>query len=167
MVKALVAAVIGGFVAWIAISQPWALGVGPTTVRMPYSEFAVQPHSHQFGCKAVASVHLTETGIGGSDRIVEATASRGTDTLAIRVDSAAKQLHVITGADVRWGRTDSEVMSIIRDDDRAIVAVQVTPAEANVITLSLDKKTGNAVWGKLGRLMMVGAGGWAHYLECR
>ena len=76
MVRVLVAAVMGGIVVWIAVSQPWALGFDPTPIRIPYSENAVQSHRHQFACKAVATVHLNEKGIGGSDRIVEAGASR-------------------------------------------------------------------------------------------
>jgi hypothetical protein len=83
------------------------------------------------------------------------------------VDRSARKLLVMTGADIEVGRTDAEEMAIVRDDQQALVAVQITSRDSDVYIVRLDKKTGNAVWGKVGEFLFGGQVAWAHYLECR
>jgi hypothetical protein len=111
-----------------------------------------------------------EITLGASDKYtgkLRVLAERGTDTLSLKVESASKKLLVMTGAGVGVGRTEPEEMTIVRDDERALVAIQVTSSAKDVFIVRLDRETSNAVWGKVGVFLFGGQVGWVHYLECR
>ena len=149
----------------------WAIALGaingPPTM-LHYTKFAAT--SDQWGCKAVAVAMLSEevefaesNKYGGKLRVI---AERGTDTLSLKVDRAARTLLILSGAGVRIGVIEPDEMTIVRNDDSALVAIQTIPLSANVFVLRLDRQTGNAVWGKVGDLLGVQVG-WVQYLECR
>jgi hypothetical protein len=165
-IVAVVSAAAGAALIWYGI----ALGMmnGPPAM-FQYTKLA--PISDQMGCKAVATATLNEefdlgslNKYGGTLRVI---AERGTDTLSLRVDRSAQKLLMLSGAGVRIGTMEPDAMTIIRDDENALVAVQVTPLPStNVIVVRIDRKTGNAVWAKVGDLLGAQIG-YVHYLQCR
>lgn len=162
----LLSAAGGALLVWWGIA--WGAMSGPA-VKFHYTKLG--PVSDQMGCKAVALAALNEevdlgappNKYGGDLRVV---AERGTDTLSLKVDRSARKLLVLSGAGVRIGAMAPEEMTIVRDDNNALVAIQVIPLSGNVFVLRLDRQTGNAVWGKVGDLLGV-QNGWVQYLECR
>ena len=82
------------------------------------------------------------------------------------MDRAARKLLVLTGAGVRFGIMQPDEMTIIRDDKDVLIATLVIGVVDNVFALRLDKRTGNAVWSKVGDLLGAQVG-WVQYLECR
>jgi hypothetical protein len=167
VVVAVVGAAVGAALVWFGI----ALGVmnGPPAM-FQYTKL-LAPISDRMGCKAVATATLSEeSDLGSNNKYggkVRVTAMQGTDTLSLKVDRSAQRLLVLSGADVRIGTIEPEAMTIVRDDEHALVAIQVTSLpRANVIVVRIDRKTGNAVWGKIGDILGVQIG-YVHYLECR
>jgi hypothetical protein len=168
VVKVMVGVVVGATLMWIAQRQSM---LDSPEQSFTYSK-AMFTARDQMACDAVASTMLFEDVQIGREKnklggVVKASASRGTDKLSLRVNRASKKLELLTRADVGFGRIDPSVMTLIRDDEDALIAVQVASVDDDVYLVRLDRKTGNAIWAKVGRMMLGGLVGWSHYLECR
>jgi hypothetical protein len=159
-------AVVGAGAMWLAIGYGWIGGSIPRTFS--YTKLPDIAGFAQFGCKAVASATLNEevslveppSKYRGKLKVL---AEPGTDTLSMKIEGT--KLLVMTGADVRVARMQPSEMAIIRNDKRALVAVQITDT-ADVYVVHMDWDSGNAIWGKVGEFMLGGAIGWVHYVEC-
>lgn len=106
------------------------------------AEASVQSVQTSFSCSAQVSSSLYAEKI--KSRLVgELTES--TDKFSVSLDSEAKTLSLLTSTDVEYGSQTPTVFTVIRNDEKALMAVWQN-GESDLLTFTLNKSNGFAVY---------------------
>jgi hypothetical protein len=136
----------------------WARGNVPSSQTIPLSKYVAA--GSQLGCTAQASATLFAD---IHENSVEAESGRATDSIALKIDSDAKQVSFLTAAAVRFGATDGDKFVIVYEDDRRISAVHVNNM-GGISALIVIKSAGLVIWTKATDTLF--ASGQAFLLQC-
>lgn len=126
--------------------------------KIPISRY--ETTSNQLGCKAKASASIFVKLDGKS---IEAESGPGTDSVALRINSGAKQISLLTAAAVKNGVIDGDKFVIVHEDSRRTSAVHVD-GNGGIGAIIVIKSEGIAIWTKASDGFLTNAQ--AFMLEC-
>ena len=102
----------------------------------------------EFACDSVADAYLTKM---VNENSVSISAGKGTDKLALRINSPGKYVSLLTQAAVGVGESEGAKHQILEETDEYVVAIaQVSLVAENYSLLFLNKKEKQGVWTKVG-----------------
>ena len=114
----------------------------------------------QLGCKTQASATLF---MNPFDNAIEAESGSGSDSIALKIDSQAKQLSFLTAAAVRFGATEGDQFTIVHEDSRRVSAIHVNEM-GSISSIIVVRDKGFAIWTRVADALLSNAQ--AYVLQC-
>lgn len=114
-------------------------------ISYPYTQNLSQ--AVEFACTSLMSADIIGTPIDYLTNGIEGTLSRGTDKIAISIKDS-KTLTFITAAAVGAGASEGDLWTILKNNDKALVAILYDAEFGSLNALALNKENGLAVWSK-------------------
>jgi len=116
---------------------------GTYKISFPFTESVV--NNSTFSCEALIDSDITGSPLKSLTYGIEATVGKGVNKVSLQIKDE-KTLSFLSGASFDTGETEGVDFSIVKNDNKELVAAMWNGTSMN--TVVLDKKNGLAIWTK-------------------
>lgn len=122
--------------------------LSPKKLRIGYPYIQNVSKNTEFACASLMSADIIASSVDYLTNGVEGTLNKGTDKIAINIKDK-QTISFLTARSVEAGTSEGDLWTILKNDEKELVAISHDPIFGSVNTLALNKENGLAIWSKI------------------